>query len=147
MKALSSPQHFLHYKSLGNFFDAQGWVTPKWILRSDWKSNSPEILCLFLLPTSFMKIRPKLKALSQHFFFRCSRASNTKVTSYIWPEFQFIRDFMPVWLPAVLQLSRSPLCRFANFPFRPESPWVVSTTSPFAPLEKLFQLVFAIRVV
>ena len=29
MKALSCPQHFLHYKSMGKNFNAQGQVTPK----------------------------------------------------------------------------------------------------------------------
>ena len=39
-KVLSCPQRFLPNKSIGKFFDAHGWVTPKQIVRTDWKSNS-----------------------------------------------------------------------------------------------------------
>ena len=34
VNVLSSGQHFLHYKSMGKFFIAQGWVTPMWTLWS-----------------------------------------------------------------------------------------------------------------
>ena len=69
MKALSCSQHFLHYKSMGKLFVAQGQVTPKQIVQSDPKSNSPEILCLSSLPASLKKIKSKNKALgsSQQF--------------------------------------------------------------------------------
>ena len=60
VKVLSAGQHFLHLnKSMGIFFVAQGWVTPKWIVRSGPKSNSSEIL-----PASMTKIRSKMKPLS-----------------------------------------------------------------------------------
>ena len=69
MKVLLFPQHFLHYKSMGNIFGAQGQVTPKRMVRSGPKSNSSEMLCLSWLPASEKKIQSKMKALScpQHF--------------------------------------------------------------------------------
>ena len=69
VEAVSSGQHFLHDKSMGKFFVAQGRVTPKWINRSVPKSNSCEIVSLSLLPASLMKIWSKINSLSfgQHF--------------------------------------------------------------------------------
>ena len=68
VNALSS-WHFLHYKSMGKFFIAQGWVTLKWTIQSGPKSNSLQILWLSLLPASLTKIKSKMKSLSigQHF--------------------------------------------------------------------------------
>ena len=37
---------FSHYKSLGNFLDAQGQFTPYAVVRSGRNSNSSEILCM-----------------------------------------------------------------------------------------------------
>ena len=42
--------HFLPYRSMGKIFNAQGQVTPKRVVWSDWKSNESKILCLSLLP-------------------------------------------------------------------------------------------------
>ena len=39
MKALSCPQHFLRYKSVGKFFIAQGQVTQKQFVRPSPKSK------------------------------------------------------------------------------------------------------------
>ena len=44
VKSLSSGQHCLHYKSIGNVFIAQGQVTPKKMVRSGLKSKLSEIL-------------------------------------------------------------------------------------------------------
>ena len=62
-------QHFLHYKSMGKSFVAQGQVTPQLMVRTGQKSNSSEILWLSSLPASLTKIQSKKKALSseQHF--------------------------------------------------------------------------------
>ena len=47
---------FSHYKSMGNFSDAQEHLTLKGVLRSGRNSNSSEILFLFSLPASLKKI-------------------------------------------------------------------------------------------
>ena len=92
-KVLSCSQHFLHYKSMGKNFRRSRCVTRKQIVRSSWKSNSSNILYLFLLPASLMKILPKLKTLlcSQHVY-RRSVACSFKMTGWIWQEFELIRD-------------------------------------------------------
>ena len=36
-----------HYKSMGNFLDAQGQLTPSSVVRSGRNSNSYEILCMY----------------------------------------------------------------------------------------------------
>ena len=56
IKVLSCPQEFPHYKSMGNSFDAKGWVTLEQIFWSGQKSNLSEYLCLSLLHASFTKI-------------------------------------------------------------------------------------------
>ena len=45
---------FSHYKSMGNFLDAQGQLTPESVavVRSGRNSNTSEILCMSLLPAS-----------------------------------------------------------------------------------------------
>ena len=48
-KALSSGQHFLHYKSMGKLFITQGWVTPRRIVWSGPKSNSIKIIIMVIL--------------------------------------------------------------------------------------------------
>ena len=69
MKELECSQDFSHYKSMGNFPDAQGQLTPQSLVRSGRISNSSEMLWMSLLPASMKKIRSKMKALecSQHF--------------------------------------------------------------------------------
>ena len=69
MKELECLQDFSHYKSMGSFPDAQGQLTPQFLVRSDRISNSSEMLWMFLLPASMKKIRSKMRALecSQHF--------------------------------------------------------------------------------
>ena len=52
--------YFLHYKSMGNKFRAQGRITPKQIIRSGPNSNSLELLCLSSLPVSLTKIQWKV---------------------------------------------------------------------------------------
>ena len=68
VKSLSS-RHFLHYKSMGKFFVAQGRVTPNQIVQPHPNFNFAEILCLSWLSASLMKSRSKMKTLSmgQHF--------------------------------------------------------------------------------
>ena len=62
-------EHFLHYKYMGNFFVAQGRITPRWIVRSGPKSNSSKNLWLSSSSASLTNVRLKLKSLSfgQHF--------------------------------------------------------------------------------
>ena len=48
---------FSHYKSMGNFSDAQGQLTP--VVRSGRNSNSSEILCMSSLPASIKRIGSK----------------------------------------------------------------------------------------
>ena len=50
---------FSHYKSMGNFLDAQGQLTPLSVVRPGWNSNSSEILCMFSLPASIKMIWSK----------------------------------------------------------------------------------------
>ena len=69
MKELECSQDYSHYKSMGIFPDAQGQLTPQFLVRSGQISNSSEMLWMFSLPASMKKIRSKMKALecSQHF--------------------------------------------------------------------------------
>ena len=69
----------------------------------DPKSNSFELLCLSWLPAALMMIRSKMNELAwRHHFpivslweiFRRSRAANSVVSGPIWPQFEFLRDFM-----------------------------------------------------
>ena len=46
---------FSHYKSMGNFLDAQGQLTPQSVVRSGRNSNSSEILCMSSLPASIIR--------------------------------------------------------------------------------------------
>ena len=47
---------FSHYKSMGNFLDAQGHLTRKGVVRSGRNSITSEILCLSSLPANLTKI-------------------------------------------------------------------------------------------
>ena len=50
---------FSHYKSMGNFLDAQGQLTPYSVVRSGRNSNSSQILCMSSLPASMKRIGSK----------------------------------------------------------------------------------------
>ena len=50
---------FSHCKSMGNFLDAQGQLTPLSVVRSGRNLNLSEILCMSLLPASIKRIRSK----------------------------------------------------------------------------------------
>ena len=56
MKELVCSQDFSHCKSMGNFPDAQGQLTPQSLVESGPNSNLSEILWLSLLPASMKKI-------------------------------------------------------------------------------------------
>ena len=47
---------FSHCKSMGNFLDAQGQLTPYSVVRSGRNSNASEILCMSSLPASIKRI-------------------------------------------------------------------------------------------
>ena len=69
IKTLERSEDFSHYKSMGNFPDAQGQVTLQSMVGSGQISNSSKTLKLSLLPAKMKKIRSKMKALesSQHY--------------------------------------------------------------------------------
>ena len=48
-------RYMYHWKWTSFFFTTQGHITKKWSIRSCCNSNLSEILCLSLLPVSFMK--------------------------------------------------------------------------------------------
>ena len=48
-----------HYKSMGNFLDAQGQLTPYSVVLSGPNSNSSEIVCIYSLPPSIKRIWSK----------------------------------------------------------------------------------------
>ena len=49
-------RHFPHYKSMGDFSDAQGQQTPKSVVESCRTSSSAKLSCMPLLPASIKKI-------------------------------------------------------------------------------------------
>ena len=106
---------------MGRFFDAQGYVALKRIVRSSPKWISSAMLCLSLLRAS-LKIPSKLKVLScpQHFF-RCSRAGNFEVNGWMWAEFELFRDYMAVLVT----------CKFDGDTVQTEG---VSVSTTFSPL-------------
>ena len=61
VKVLSFGQHFLHYKSMGKFFIAQGRVTLKWTV---WSGNSSKFYDCLHLHASLTTIQWKMKSLS-----------------------------------------------------------------------------------
>ena len=66
IKELECLQDFSHYKSMGIFPDAQGELTPQFLVRSRRISNSSEMLWMLWmcsLPASMKKIRLKVKVL------------------------------------------------------------------------------------
>ena len=50
---------FSHHKSIGNFLDAQGQLTPQSVVQSGQNSNLSEILCMPSLPASTRRIGSK----------------------------------------------------------------------------------------
>ena len=50
---------FSHFKSMGNFLDAQGQLTPQSVVRSGRNSNSLEISCMSSIPASIKRIGSK----------------------------------------------------------------------------------------
>ena len=88
-----------------DFFSTQGQESLTWTVWCGWKSNSSKILWLCWLSARLMKIGSKVKLLSSgqhcpHYKsgknFHRSRASNSKENSLIWPEMEFIQDFVAV---------------------------------------------------
>ena len=55
-KRASMETAFSHYKSMGNFLDAQGQLTPLSVVPPGRNSNSSEILCMSSLPASIKRI-------------------------------------------------------------------------------------------
>ena len=87
---------------MGFFSDAQGQLTPQFLVESGRNSNSSGILWLSSLPASMKKIRSKNKAarvptrLYIYRFFRRSRAANSKVSGGILPKYELIQAFIVV---------------------------------------------------
>ena len=65
----SMETQFSHYKSMGNFLNVQGQLTPKSVVRSGWNLNSSEILCISSLSASIKRIGSKatVKRWRHHF--------------------------------------------------------------------------------
>ena len=59
MKAQECSQHFSYYKTMGIFPDAEGQLTPKFLVRSCRISNPSETLWLSSLPTRIKKSQSK----------------------------------------------------------------------------------------
>ena len=59
MNELAWRHHFPIIKSMGNFLDAQGQLTPSSVVRSGRNSNSSEILCMSSLPANIKRIGSK----------------------------------------------------------------------------------------
>ena len=57
------PQDFSNNKSIGIFLDAQGQLTPQYLIQSSRISNSVKTLWLCLYPAKMKKIQSKMKAL------------------------------------------------------------------------------------
>ena len=55
----SMETEFSHYKSMGDFLDVQGQLTPYSVVGSGQNSNSSEILCMSSSPVSIRRIGPK----------------------------------------------------------------------------------------
>ena len=100
MKALKWSQHCKLF-----FQDAQGQITPEFILGSGQNLNSFKLSCMSSLPARMKMIQSNMNGLewSQHFshyksgdFSRCSRTANSTVLGPIWPNFKLIRDVMNV---------------------------------------------------
>ena len=88
--------YHVHYKSIGQNFNAQGHITRKRIVRSGLKWNLSKILYLSSLSAS-LKIRSKLKAIScPRYFFQRSRAGNSEDNRRMCLEFELIWAFMVV---------------------------------------------------
>ena len=68
-------QHFSHYKSMGIFQDAQGQLTPQFLVESGPNSNLSEILWLTSLPVSMKKILSNIKAPEEQW--SCKSSSET----------------------------------------------------------------------
>ena len=92
-------------------FGTRGQVTPKSIVKSAWKSNSSEILCLSKLSASFIKFQLKLIRIypgQSKIWSVSALTSNSKVNSPIWPEVELIQDFMHVHV----------ICKFHKDPIK-----------------------------
>ena len=69
MKVLEWLQHFSHYKSMGNFPDAQGQLTHQSLVRSCQISNPFIILWLSSLPARIKKSQSKMMEQECHYIF------------------------------------------------------------------------------
>ena len=137
------------------FSNAQGHVTPKWLVRYNQNSNLSEILCLSSLPVSLMKTEftvPEKKwrhHFPRHSQWVRSKANNSIVKSLTRPKFELIQDFMPVLVTCInltkLQLkvtektrrhrfshhtSMGAFCCHGNHSFDPNCPKTLCSLSP-----------------
>ena len=86
---------FFHYKSIRNFPDAQGQLTPQSLVQSGQISNSFEMLWMPSLPEKIIQSKMSALECSQQFF-RRARADNSGVGGGIWPKFELFQAFMHV---------------------------------------------------
>ena len=90
-EALKRSQHFSHYKSMGNFSDAQGQVTHKSLIGSCQIANPSEIIWVSLLPARMKKIQSTSSPMGndrspegqhnvwRHHNLQCSKADNSEL--------------------------------------------------------------------
>ena len=109
---------------MGIFSNAQGQLTPRYVVESCRISNSSEILWLSSIPARMKKIRSKIKALECNKiicrFFRRSRAANSEVSSGILPKFDSSQLFIVDLLT----------CKNETDPIKNEGARVLSRFSP-----------------
>ena len=100
IKGLSCLQHFFFWRSKASNSEVNIEIWPEIILRlfacpgylQIWR-RSDHKWRRYRVYNNFPHLKFKLYWI---FFFRHSRASNSKPISPIWPEIELIRDFMPV---------------------------------------------------
>ena len=117
MKKLGPGQHFLHGKSMGKYFIAQGQVTLKWMIQPGPNSNWSEMFWLSWIPASLKKLRSKMKKLGpgQHFlhcksmgkYFIAQGQVTLKKMIQPGPNSNWSEMFWLSWIPASLKKLRS----------------------------------------
>ena len=88
-----------HYKSMGNFLDAQGWLTPQSVVWSSQNSSSSKILCMSSLPANTKKDRIK-----------------TQPRKGLFSPFKVNGGFLLPWKPEFCPICPKPLCSLSPTP-------------------------------
>ena len=106
---------------MGIFPDAQGQLTPQFLVRSGRISNSSEILWMSSLPASMKEIRSKMKALewTQHFPHYNSMVA-METSGHIWQTFKLIQALIHVLIT----------CKYEKNPIKNSGENVMTSFSP-----------------